>query len=261
MTRLLKTEWLKHSKSTYTLVVLGITMLVYLLLGFTFERFLKGMGGPMGSITPGGVSAQFPYVWYYVPWAASYFKLFPGLILIQAICMEFSNRTARQHIIDGMSRRQFVMSKLLTVFVVAGVITLAVTLIAAVVGLVGGSASNVTPGWYSQFILLYFYELCCYLSFVMMLSFLFRRSLVAVLVLFLYVLVVEFIVGKVIVKDTQGWFPLGAINHLVHDPIIQQIPPRFDAPFQKEILDYIKPGLYALLFIFVSFWRFEKSNL
>jgi len=60
---------------------------------------------------------NFPEIWHFTTSFVALLKIFLGLILVFSICQEFSNRMFKQNTIDGLSRTQFLGSKLLTIFV------------------------------------------------------------------------------------------------------------------------------------------------
>ena len=56
---------------------------------------------------------QFPSVWNNVTYIGSWFNLLIGMLLVILVCNEFSFKTFRQHVIDGQSKADFIISKIL----------------------------------------------------------------------------------------------------------------------------------------------------
>ena len=56
---------------------------------------------------------NFPAVWNNITYIASWFNLLIGMLFVILICNEFSFKTFRQHVIDGHSKADFIISKIL----------------------------------------------------------------------------------------------------------------------------------------------------
>jgi hypothetical protein len=56
---------------------------------------------------------KFPNVWNNITYIASWFNLLIGMLLVILICNEFSFKTYRQQVIDGHSKADFIISKIL----------------------------------------------------------------------------------------------------------------------------------------------------
>lgn len=261
MRRLIRIETLKYTNNTFILVVGLITLAVYALVSVSLQKIFSLFLSPVMEHTGSSFLRQFPYVWYYVPYVLSYFKIFPALLVIYMIGMEFSNRTSRQHIIDGLSRDEFVLAKTYMVILISLVFALAVMIMAGISGLAGGSAQGADAVPYLQFPLLYFYELLCYLLFVQALTFWLRRTLITVFALVIYGLIVEPLIGSQLPGGASSWLPLNAISGLVHDPSVNSTLFTIEPPLHRSAIDFVKPGLYAGLFLFLTFYRFRKINL
>ena len=62
---------------------------------------------------------QFPNIWTFFPWVASWFNLFLAIVIIVLVGNEFSFRTFRQNVIDGLSRNDLIKGKLILIFTIA----------------------------------------------------------------------------------------------------------------------------------------------
>ena len=54
---------------------------------------------------------NFPYIWHFNAFIASFFKLFLAIIIISMVANEYSNRTLKQNLIDGLSKKEFIYLK------------------------------------------------------------------------------------------------------------------------------------------------------
>ncbi|MDH6253035.1 ABC-2 type transport system permease protein [Chryseobacterium sp. H1D6B] len=130
---------------------------------------------------------NFPEIWNFTTWIVALLKIFLGLIIVFSICQEFSNRMFKQNTIDGLSREEFIGSKLLTIIVFTGISTLLVFLITI---FLGQTYSKVTDSEMifkeMYFIGNYFVKLFTFFCFLMFLSVLLRKSMFVFLAFFVY---------------------------------------------------------------------------
>lgn len=62
---------------------------------------------------------KFPGLWNTTTWLASWFNLILAIISMIFVCNEFSFRTFRQHVIDGLSRTELFFGKVLLMLIFA----------------------------------------------------------------------------------------------------------------------------------------------
>ena len=77
---------------------------------------------------------NFPYIWHFNTFMASIFKFFLLLVIVSMMANEYSNKTLKQNLIDGLSKKEFILSKFYTVIALALVSTLFVFLVSIVLG-------------------------------------------------------------------------------------------------------------------------------
>ena len=64
---------------------------------------------------------NFPYIWHFNTWVAALFKaLFLAIVIVSMMANEYSNKTIKQNLIDGLSKKEFVLSKFLDRNIVFG---------------------------------------------------------------------------------------------------------------------------------------------
>jgi ABC-type transport system involved in multi-copper enzyme maturation permease subunit len=205
---------------------------------------------------------HFPDVWLNLVWWSGFFKVLLGIMTVISITNEYTYRTIRQNIIDGMSRWEFLFSKILTNILLSLASVILVFLIALVTGFIYTPEIN----WQYVFTDLefypaYFLEIFTFLSFALMLGILIQRSgLTIILLLLSYML--EAII-KANIDDYFPWlirfFPMESISSLVPMPFYRYA-------FQ-EIQDYVDPLSVAIavawagLFNYFSFLKLRNSDL
>src|SRR5271170_1447087 len=129
MLNIVKIEWLKIKRYPAFWWVMGITALTYPGINFMFYRiylqiignenrahelFKALLGNPFG----------LPEAWRTVAYFSSLFIFIPAIVIIMLITNEYSYKTNRQNIIDGWSRTEFMLAKMIDVVLLTALITL-----------------------------------------------------------------------------------------------------------------------------------------
>ena len=79
---------------------------------------------------------NFPYIWHFNTYVAATFKFFLLLVIVYMMSNEYSYKTLKQNLIDGLSKKEFILSKFYTVVTFAGFSTLFVFIVSLVLGLI-----------------------------------------------------------------------------------------------------------------------------
>mgnify|MGYP000123763390 CR=1 FL=1 len=109
---------------------------------------------------------NFPYIWHFNTFFVAWFKLFLAIVIVSMMANEYSNKTIKQNLIDGLSKKEFVLSKFLTVLVFALVSTLFVFVVSLILGLIYSDYNEVSIIFSDlEFILAYFLKLTGFFSF------------------------------------------------------------------------------------------------
>ncbi|KFC18235.1 ABC transporter permease [Chryseobacterium sp. FH1] len=176
MIRLLKLEYLKNLNYSPFKIFAGIYFVILIALLFIGLVDFDLLGMKVNLKEQG--MYNFPGVWNFTTWIVGLLKIFLGCIIVFSICQEFSNRMFKQNLIDGLSREEFIASKLLTILVFTGFSTLFVFVIAFILGK-SYSATQENELVFKEiyFIFNYFLKLFTFFSFLMFLSILFRKSI------------------------------------------------------------------------------------
>jgi ABC-type transport system involved in multi-copper enzyme maturation permease subunit len=205
---------------------------------------------------------HFPDVWLNLVWWSGYFKVLLGIMTVISITNEYTYRTLRQNVIDGLSRWEFLLTKILTNFLLSLLSVVLIFLIALITGFIYTPEIN----WNYVFTDLEFYpayllEVFSYLSYALMLGILIQRSGLTIIVLLLSYLL-EFII-KINIDDYMPWilpfFPMESISALIKMPLYRYV-------FQ-EIQDYVDPlsvavaVAWAVAFNYFSYLKLKRSDL
>jgi ABC-type transport system involved in multi-copper enzyme maturation permease subunit len=79
---------------------------------------------------------NFPYIWHFNTYVAAIFKFFLLLVIVSMMSNEYSNKTLKQNLIDGLSKKEFILSKFYTVAVFSGISALFVFVISLILGVI-----------------------------------------------------------------------------------------------------------------------------
>ena len=245
MTRLIALEWLKlkNYKVFWILLVLYFAGLAIIYGGGMFLlQYLKNQGADLDGIDPTIIPLyDFPDIWQNGTYIATFFKIILSFIIIISVTNEISYRTLRQNIMDGLSKREFLLSKLLLIIWIALAATVFIFLEGLVMGLL---YSNVTAAAYIfqdlEFLPAYFLEVCTFLSLAFLLSLLLKKAGFVIVLIFMYTLIFEpFLTVNLLhnphIPDTFDWIipflPIYALNQLIQVPFPKYI--------FREIQDYV----------------------
>ncbi len=77
---------------------------------------------------------NFPYIWHFNTYIASILKFFLAIVIVSMMANEYSYGTLKQNLIDGMSKKEFIQSKFLTVFLFATVSTVFLFILTLILG-------------------------------------------------------------------------------------------------------------------------------
>ncbi len=209
---------------------------------------------------------QFPRVWNNLTYMAGFLTLFLAIIVIFFVCNEFSNKTLRQNIINGLSRKEFILSKLYFILIFSLAATLLIFLIGLILGLIHSNDVDIGQIFSSrlQFILGYFIEVFTYLVFAFFIAFLLKKAGLAVITLLFYTMIEQIIIWWKIPSEYVKFFPMKAFGRLVHFPRIPL--PEINGQgirFQDyvSILDSAIALLYAGIFVLLIYLLIRKRDL
>lgn len=163
----------------------------------------------------------FPGGWQTVTYMASWFHLFLGLVVVIFTCNEYDHRTARQHIIDGLSKKDFFLGKVTLLFALSILSVVFVILLGSFCSLYNlGNLEGFFSGWH--FIGMFWIQTFGYLSIAFLLAILVKRSGFAMMAL-LGSIFADGIARSQMEEWTANLTPFGSMDNLVKFPIVEQM--------------------------------------
>jgi ABC-2 type transport system permease protein len=205
---------------------------------------------------------HFPDVWQNLVYISGFFKIVLAIMVVISITNEYQYRTIRQNIIDGMSRWEFLKSKILTNVLFSLMSVTMIFVIALVTGLIY-SPQLVLADIFSDldFFPAYFLEIFAFLSYALMLGIFVQRSGLTIILLLLSHMIEAIIKVNIpeVASGLKDFFPMQSISNLVSLPFARYA-------FQ-EIQDYVAISavlialVWTVLFNYFSFVRLKKSDI
>ena len=171
---------------------------------------------------------NFPYIWHFTTYIASILKLFLAIVIVSMMANEYSYGTLKQNLIDGMSKKEFILSKFLTVVLFALVSTVFIFILSLILGL-GFSSYTEFGIIFSdlEYLLAYFIKLVGFFSFCLFLGILVKRSAFAIGFLFVWNIIEAIIIAvlnyQVFPNDDYDrnftqFLPLESMSNLIIEP-------------------------------------------
>lgn len=280
MIKLLKLEYYKNLNyrpfKVFTILYFAI-LIALLFIGLVdFDLF----GGTI-NLKEQGIY-NFPEIWNFTTWIVALLKIFLGLIIVFSISQEFSNRMFKQNTIDGLSRKEFITSKLLTISVFTIVSTVLVFAITIFLGYQYSTSTESEKVFKEIFFIgNYFVKLFTFFCFLMFLSVLLRKSVFVFLALFVF-WIGESILSAVEVftkvRGLQGeqrnqvlqndffvthLLPLESMSSLIPNPMMRlnmakMMGMKYEFHYPTESL--VACLFWCALFIFGSYWILRKRD-
>jgi len=218
---------------------------------------------------------NFPIVWHITTFFASYFKFFFAIVVVSMIGNEYSNKTIKQNLIDGLSKKEFILSKFYTIVFFSAVATFLIFIICLVIGLYYSSINEPHLIFReTEFLLAYFVKLVGFFSLCLFFGMLVKRSAFALAFLFVLFILEWIIYGLLAWKldestadKIQNFFPLKYMYKLIDQPFqriaISKAPNGQDFLYDFAVHWYeivIVLG-WTALFIFLSYRLLKKRDL
>lgn len=117
MRRLLEIEYFKirYHKASLRLLVSYFVLIPMLILLSSINISFGGLSSSLGDL---GVF-EFPLIWHFGTYIGLYLKFLLVIVVISSVTGEYSNITLKQNLIDGLSKKDFLFSKVLMAVVLA----------------------------------------------------------------------------------------------------------------------------------------------
>ena len=226
MKRLLSIElqkiWLNKASRVLTLTYFILLSFIALIASIKFDLgVFKFHLAEMGIF-------NFPFILHFNTYIEAILKFFLAIVIVSMMANEYSYGTLKQNLIDGMSKKELVLSKFLTVVAFALASTVFVFVMSLILGLCFSSYTEVSIIFSDlEYVLAFFVKLTGFFSLCLFLGILVKRSAFAIgflLVLSIAEGIAKGVLTFKIFPDSPiagyitQFFPLEAMSNLIVEP-------------------------------------------
>tara|TARA_R110002073_G_scaffold139232_2_gene289402 strand:+ start:185578 stop:186423 length:846 start_codon:yes stop_codon:yes gene_type:complete len=281
MLRLLNIEFhkLKHNRASRVLSIIYFVLLtsIALIAAIKFDI------GPIKFHLADQGIFNFPYIWHFNTYMASIFKFFLLLVIVSMMANEYSNKTLKQNLIDGLSKKEFILSKFYTVLVFAAVSTLFVFVVSLILGLIYSDYNEMSIIFSDlNYLLAFFVKLVAFFSFGLFMGILVKRSAFAVGGILVWFFVESIFKGFLFweykdsnaitekVNDIMQFFPLESMSNLIKQPftrlnavqsVAKQVGEDLSSDFSVHWYEIAIASFWTFVFIYLSYRLLKKRDL
>jgi len=278
MLRLLNIEIhkLKNSRAS---IVLIITYFI-LLTSIALIAAIKFDIGPIQFHLAEQGIFNFPYIWHFNTFIAAFFKLFLLLVIVSMMANEYSNKTLKQNLIDGLSKKEFILSKFYTVVLFALISTVFVFIVSIILGMIYSDYNEVSIIFSDlEYLVAFFVKLMGFFSFGLFLGMLIKRSAFAVGAMLIWffaetigynILKWNVFRGTDIADNIFQFAPLKAMWNLIDEPfsrlnavrtLASQIGEDISAEHGVQLYEILIVLGWTFIFIYGSYYLLKIRDL
>ncbi len=277
MKRLLQIEFIKlwNNRSSKFLIIAYFVLLTSIAL----VAAIKFDIGPIKFHLAEQGIFNFPYIWHFNTFVTAFFKLFLAIVIVSMMSNEYSNKTIKQNLIDGLSKKEFVLSKFLTVISFALISTVFVFVVSMILGLIYSDYNELSIIFSDlEFLLAFFIKLVGFFSFCLFLGVLVKRSAFALGFLILWQVFEGFVRGMIRWKlfDSEttdavmGFFPLNSMFNLIKEPftrlnavqtVASQIGEKVTLNYHVHWYEILIVLVWTWIFVYLSYVLLKKRDL
>jgi len=281
MLRLLTIEFhkLKHNRASKVLSIIYFGLLTCI----AFIAAIKFDIGPIKFHLAEIGIFNFPYIWHFNTYVAAILKFFLLLVIVSMMANEYSYKTLKQNLIDGLSKKEFILSKFYTVIIFALVSTLFVFIVSLILGFAYSDydefAIIITD---LQYLFAFFLKLVGFFSMGLFFGILVKRSAFAVGGMVVWFFIESIFKGYLFwsfkasenttekVDGIMQFLPFEAMGNLIKEPfsrlgavksVANQIGETFTKSYDVEVSNIAIVSAWTFIFIYLSFTLLKKRDL
>jgi ABC-2 type transport system permease protein len=280
MKRLLDIEFHKfrYSKSSKVLTIIYLAIVILLMLTGMIRIELNGFNGSFSDL---GIF-NFPLIWHVSTYFTSFLKIFIAIVIVSSTANEYTNRTLKQNLIDGLSKKELILSKFYFACSLAFLTSLIVFLASLTLGLIYSDFDEASiifsqMGYLGAFFLghLVFFCFCLFAGILVKRS-AFALGFVGVWWIFEGVLnLIARGVDQLYDTHIYDWLlhmlPLNAMSNLIKEPItkidlissaMNQIDIKgLNFTYDIEWVDILSVCIWSALFIYWAYALLKRRDL
>lgn len=278
MLRLLSIEYhkLRYSRSSKILIGTYFILITFIALIASIEF---NIGNINFRLADQGIF-NFPFIWHFNAFIAALLKLFLAIVIVSMMANEYTNRTLKQNLIDGMSKKEFIWSKFLTLLSFSLISTVFLFVVSLILGLSFSDYTEVSIIFSDlEYLLGYFVKITGFFAFCMFLGVLIKRSAFALGFLFIWWIIEGITYGVLkfqLFRDSQTadkivqFLPLESMSLLVVEPfsrlnVVQTAATQLGSALDKDYgihwYQLLIVIIWTLVFVYLSYVLLKKRDL
>lgn len=262
MLKNLSIEWLKLKKYRTFWWLMGLFVISLIgsnYITYQFKVAASGKGGGELDMLMGS-PFNFPDVWQSVSYVSSYLLFLPGFLMVILITNEYTFRTHRQNIIEGLRRSEFALTKILLAVILSLLATLLVFIITVITGSVAGSSFSFSGGTYLLYFLL---QALSYTLGGLLLGTLLKRSGLSIAIYLVYIAIIKNLLAFLVSRYLNGlgsYMPVKSADELIPMPFFKVVTKSLITPPDTTWL-IIMTVIYIVAFYWLTLRRFKTQDL
>lgn len=222
---------------------------------------------------------NFPYIWHFNTYVAGVLKFFLLIVIVSMVANEYSNKTIKQNLIDGLSKKEFILSKVYTVITFAFISTLFIFIISLILGFIFSSYTEASIVFSDlEYLFAFFIKLFGFFCFGLFAGMLVKRSAFALGFIFVWYMfegIIRIVLNVVdstkdIANSITQFLPLESMSNLIDQPFLRLGAAKEIASMAGEDLSYDYAVhwyeiaivlIWTAVFIFLSYRLLLKRDL
>lgn len=194
-------------------VILAIYAVLMLLILYTSSKVT------INGQEVGNEMYRLPGFWQVLTYTSSFFNLLFGILIIVLVTDEFTYRTFRQQVIDGLSRAELVLAKFYVILGFATLSTLFLLLLGLYFGLLHTSSprADLVVGKMDA-LAYYFVQAVGYMAFALLFGILIKKSGLAIITFIAYAQVIEPLIHLRLPDTIDKYMPVKVLKSLTPMP-------------------------------------------
>lgn len=226
---------------------------------------------------------NFPYIWHFNTYIASLLKFFLLLVIVSMMANEYSYKTLKQNLIDGLSKKEFILSKFYTVIAFALISTVFIFVVSLILGYFYSDYNELSIVFSSlDYLLAYFIKLVGFFSMGLFFGMLVKRSAFAVGAMIVWLIIENMFRGYLFwtfrgtddtfdrVASYMKFLPFESLSNLVKEPfsrlgavksVANQIGEEITKDHGVHTLDLVIVLCWTTIFIYLSYALLKKRDL
>ena len=224
---------------------------------------------------------NFPFIWHFNSFMASWLKIFFAIVIVSIVANEYSYNTLKQNLIDGLSKKEFILSKFLAVLLFSVISSVFLFVVTLTLGLVFSDFTEISIVFTDlQYLLGYIIKLTTFFSMCMFLGIWIKRSAFALGFLgvwqvfegFIFI-VFSYLKNKKdinLIDNVYNLLPLNAMSDLIVEPftrlgavqtLASQVGESFEKSYDVPWYSMLICLVWTTLFVYWSYLILKRRDL